>query len=100
MSNEHLHVAHAAVSIRMSWLTQSKFPPKAAVLSSFRNAVSFLNGVDLHEVTDTRITLEGIIAGTDPRGGTFAKQAIAAAGKLHDLNARMSVSTLDALEAK
>lgn len=78
----------------MSWLTQAKFPPKPAVLATFRNAASFLNGIELHQVADARVTLEGIIAGTDPRGGTFAKQALAAAAKLHDLNARMAVAAL------
>lgn len=99
MSGEHLHVAHAAICIPMTWLTQAKFPPKKAVLTSFKDAVSFLRGIELYDVAAVRIALEGIIAGTDPRGGTFAKQTIAAAAQLHDLNARMAVATLNATES-
>lgn len=96
MSDTRLLTAHAAVCLPMAWLAQSQFPPKKPVITSFKNAVSFLKGTEDPEAVSVRLALETIIAGTDPRGGTFAKQALAAAGKLHDFNARLTVQALDA----
>lgn len=98
MLSTALVTAHAAVCLPMAWLTQSQFPPKKAVIESFKNAVSFLKNTEDPDAVSVRMSLETIIAGTDPRGGTFAKQALAAAGKLHDFNARLTVQALDAAE--
>lgn len=71
-------------------------PPKKAVIGSFKDAVSFLRGTEHPDAVSVRMSLETIVSGTDPRGGTFPKQALAAAGKLHDFNARLTVQALDA----
>lgn len=96
MSDTRLVTAHAAVCIPMAWLAQSPFPPKKAVIGSFKDAVSFLRGTEHPDAVSVRMSLETIVSGTDPRGGTFPKQALAAAGKLHDFNARLTVQALDA----
>lgn len=93
---DHLFVGHAAVAVPMAWLAQVQFPPKKAVITSLQQAVSFLAGAEEPEAASVRLGLENIISGTDPRGGTFAKQTLSAVAKLHDLNARWAVQALDA----
>lgn len=76
--------AKAAQHLPMAWLTQSLFPAKDLVESSFRDALAELPAPEGYEDNLVRSAMETVIAGPDPRGGKFQAQAIQAAAKLHD----------------
>lgn len=76
--------AKAAKELPMAWLTQSEFPAKDLVESSFQDALAELPAPEGYEDSLVRSALESVIAGPDPRGGKFQSQAIQAAAKLHD----------------
>jgi hypothetical protein len=84
--------AKAAQHLPMAWLTQAEFPAKPLVVSSFEDALEELPRAGSYQESLVRSSLETIVAGPDPRGGSFEAQAIHAAAKLHD---RVSVLALE-----
>lgn len=84
MTSDLARYAKAAQHLPMTWLTQSEFPAKDLVKSSFREALGELPASNLYQDSLVRSALEAVVNGTDPRGGTFKAQAIHAAAKLHD----------------
>lgn len=76
--------AKAAQHLPMAWLTQSEFPAKALVKSSFEDAVAALPAPESYDDSLVHSALREIVAGPDPRSGSFKAQAIQAAAKLHD----------------
>lgn len=76
--------AKAAQHLPMAWLTQSEFPAKDLVISSFQDALAELPTPAGYDDNVVRSALEFIVAGPDPRSGTFRAQAIHAAARLHD----------------
>jgi hypothetical protein len=76
--------AKAAQHLPMAWLTQSEFPAKDLVVSSFEDAIRELPTPTGYDDNLVRSALEAMVAGPDPRSGSFQAQAIQAAAKLHD----------------
>lgn len=76
--------AKAAQVLPMAWLTQAEFPGRSSVKNAFRIAIAELPEADTYEDNVVRSALQAIVDGPDPRGGKFDKQAIYAAGQLHD----------------
>lgn len=76
--------AKAAQHLPMAWLTQTESPAKDLVIDSFKEALEELPTATSYEDSLVRSALEAIIAGPDPRSGSFRRQSIQAAAKLHD----------------
>jgi len=84
MTSDLTRYAKAAQALPMAWLTQSDFPSKDLVKSSFREALNELPASNLYQDNLVRAAGESVVSGVDPRSGTFKAQAIHAAAKLHD----------------
>lgn len=89
MNNALTQYAKAAQVLPMAWLAQAEFPSKDVVKKAFRIAVSELPEATAYEDNVVRSALQAIADGPDPRGGRFEKQAIYAAGQLHDRVVRL-----------
>lgn len=84
--------AKAAQHLPMAWLTQSEFPAKDLVISSFQDALAELPTPAGYDDNVVRSALEFIVAGPDPRSGTFKAQAIYAAAQLHDQVTKLALA--------
>lgn len=84
MTSTLTHYAKAAQHLPMAWLTQTESPAKDLVIDSFRDALDELPTATGYEDSLVRSAVEAIVAGPDPRSGSFRRQAIQAAAKLHD----------------
>lgn len=84
--------AKAAQHLPMAWLTQTESPAKDLVIDSFKDALQELPTPVDYEDNLVRSALEAIIAGPDPRSGTFRRQSIQAAAKLHDRVTKLALA--------
>lgn len=84
MTTNLIQYAKAAQALPMSWLTQAEFPAKPLVKSSFQAALDELPPSTGYADDMVRHALKAVVAGTDPRGGSFQAQATHAAAQLYD----------------